>query len=211
MTGTGGMVTSHCASGVSGASAVPVTGSLRGLSVDAMVSDQRLVTSFLGPGASATSPYGQSFDVAGTTPEGAFVFRAPADVVTASFEGWAGAAAAEVGTYSPMGGFFVFELAFPIPSGVVCPSRFGNCGPLCASVGEAGICTPTNPRVRYSTLDEASSSGMAASADWQLQLDSVCPRPSNGTLINFETHGRLSATLVNETDASDTVEVNLDF
>jgi hypothetical protein len=203
--GTGVTVTGSCAGRAPGVSSVPVSGSVRGPSVDARLRERGTVTSFLGPGASATSAYSQSFDRTGSEPDGQFVVVAPADVVTASLVGWAGATAAEVGAYPRLGGFFVFEMAFPIPAGIVCSSPIGDCGPQCEGVGEAGVCMPRHPKVRYSASLEASSS------DWRLRLDSVCPQPISGTLINFETHGHLTATLVNEADASESVEVNLDF
>jgi hypothetical protein len=42
-------------------------------------------------------------------------------------------------------------------------------------------------------------------------LTSVCSHPISDTLVKFKTHGHLNATLINEADASDSVEVNFDF
>jgi len=58
------------------------------------------------------------------------------------------------------------------------------------------------------TMLRANSSG---EGEWLLQLTSVCSRPIADTPIRFKTHGHLSATLINDADASDSVEVELDF
>jgi hypothetical protein len=42
-------------------------------------------------------------------------------------------------------------------------------------------------------------------------LTSVCPHPVSGTLINYQTHGHLTATLIDEVDVSDSVAVNFEF
>ena len=208
---------SPCAGQTAGGSSLPVTGTIRGAGVDAVLSQTGLETTFIGPDAPASRTYAQSFgpgyDAAGK-PVDEFAFAKPSDVVTASFSGWAGATAAEVGSYRSQGcGAFVFEMAFPIPPGVACPSKFGPCGPQCEGVGEAGICQPALPKRRYRAWRETPCfpSGAAGAGEWQLELTSVCSQPIAETLINFKTHGHLNAILVNEADASDSVEVNLDF
>lgn len=210
-------VTGPCTIQTMTGSSVPVTGSIRGSRVDAVVRDNAMQTNFLGPGGSGSSAYAQSFSgTDGTNGSLAdeFVFRMPSDVVSASLSGWAGATAAEVGLYPTTGcGGFVFEMRLPIPSGVVCPLGFGNCGPDCEGGGEIGVCMPAQPKVRYRAVPggPCSSSGSSAAGDWQLMLASVCPHAVSDTLINFETHGHLTATLINEADASDSVAMNLDF
>jgi hypothetical protein len=205
--------------GVSGAcpgqgaqrSPTPVTGTLRGARVDAVVRDGGVETNFLGPGGSPTSEYAQSFSTANANGKAAdsFVFSLPTDVVTASLAGWVGATGAEVGSYAGVGcGGFTFEMSFPIPPGVVCPAMFGDCGPDCKPSGEAGICLPANPKVRYGN---ARSSPCLPVGDWHLELTSVCPRAASGSLVHFVTHGHVSTTLTNEADATDTVVMNLDF
>lgn len=196
-----------------------MTGTIRGAGVDAMLSATGLETTFIGPGGSASSPYVQSFDrgydAAGKLVD-EFGVALPSNVVTASFSGWAGATAAEVGSYRSQGcSQFVFEMAFPIPAGVVCPSQFGPCGSQCEPVGELAICQPAHPKLRYRASREAPCSPNGAAGEgegeWLLELTSVCSHPISDSLIRFKTHGHLSATLINEADASDGVEVNLDF
>jgi len=194
-----------------------VTGTIRGAGVDAALNATGLVTTFVGPGGSASSPYLQSFerghDAAGKLVD-EFGFAVPSDVVTASFSGWAGATAAEVGSYRSQGCTgFAFEMAFPIPDGTVCPAPYAPCGPQCEPVGELAICQPARRKRRYRASREAPCipSGVAGEGEWLLDLTSVCAQPISDTLIRFKTHGHLHATLINEADASDSVEVNLDF
>ena len=194
-----------------------VTGTIRGAGVDAVLNEAGFETTFLGPQEPGPILYSQSFgggyDAAGKSVD-EFAFAMPSDVVTASFSGWAGATAAEVGSYRSQGWTgFVFEMAFPIPAGIVCPVRFGPCGSQCEPVGEAGICRPAYPKLRYRAWREASSfpSEVAGEGEWQLELTSVCSLPLSETFVRFKTHGHLNATLINEADASDSVEVKLDF
>jgi hypothetical protein len=194
-----------------------VAGTIRGAGVDAVLNEAGFETTFLGPQEPGPILYSQSFgggyDAAGKSVD-EFAFAMPSDVVTASFSGWAGATAAEVGSYRSQGWTgFVFEMAFPIPAGVVCPVRFGPCGAQCEPVGEAGICQPAYPKLRYRAWREASSfpSEVAGEGEWQLELTSVCSLPISETFVKFKTHGHLNATLINEADASDSVEVRLDF
>ena len=193
-----------------------VAGTIRGAGVDAVLNETGFETAFLGPQEPGPILYSQSFagdyDAAGTSVDG-FRFAMPSDVVTASFSGGARATAAEVGSYVSQGcAGFVFEMAFPIPAGVVCP-EFGPCGSQCKPHGEAGICEPAHPKLRYRARREANCfpNGAAGEGEWQLELTSVCSHPGPETLVRFKTHGHLNATLVNEADGSDRVEVNLDF
>jgi len=206
-----------CVGETAAGSSLSVTGTVRGPGVDAVLSERGLETTFIGPEGSAPISYSQSFgrgyDAAGNLVD-EFGFAMPSDVVTASFSGWAGATAAEVGSYRSQGCTgFVLEMVFPIPAGLVCPAKFAPCGPQCDPAGELAICLPAHRKVRYRAWREAPCfpSGAAGEGEWQLEVTSVCSQPIPNTFINFKTHGHLSATLVNEADASDRVEVNLDF
>jgi hypothetical protein len=208
---------SPCAGQTAVGPSLSVTGTIRGARVDAMLSETGLETTFIGPEGSGSIPYAQRFH-RGSNAAGTFVdefgFALPSDVVTASFSGWAGAMAAEVGSYRSQGcGGFVFEMAFPLPAGIVCPSRFGNCRPDCEPHGEAGVCEPAHPKVRYRASRETDcfTSEPAGKGEWELELTSVCSQRIPDTLVWFKTHGHLKATLINDADASDSVEVNLDF
>jgi hypothetical protein len=150
-----------------------VTGTIRGAGVDATLSETGLVTTF-GSDGSASSNYAQSFepdyDAAGKLVD-EFTFATPSQVVSASFSGWAGATAAAVGSYRSQGcGAFVFEMAFPIPAGIVCPSKYGPCGSQCEGVGELAICQPAHPTRRYRAWREAPCfpPGAGGEGEWQL-------------------------------------------
>lgn len=214
MAGTAAGSSGACASEATGPSSTAVTGSVRG-SVDGVLLEGGVTTRFLGPGSSAFSDYAQSFEAgvdAGGKLVNAFELRIPSDRVTASFTGLAGAAASELGVYSELDcGWFRFEMTFPVPDGIVCPSFIGNCRPDCEPSGEAGVCMPAAPKVRYAAESACSDGAASARGSWQLELTSICPLPASGTLLNFQTHGRLTATLVNELDAADTIELELEF
>jgi|SRR5688572_28707968 hypothetical protein len=209
---TGGAESGSCASQPVQAASNPVSGTVRGPWIDAVLRENGLRTHFLGPGGSAFSAYSQSFERvvdAGGAVADEFAVRMPSDVVTASLTGWAGTAASEVGAYSELDcGWFSFEMTFPVPDGIVCPSQFANCRPDCEPSGELGLCVPASPKVRYTAVSACEAS---AHGNWQLELTSVCPHPVSGTLINYQTHGQLTATLINELDASDRVAVNFEF
>jgi hypothetical protein len=197
---------------------IPVQGTVRGPRVDAVLCDNGVGTIFLGAGAAAGSSYTQGLDT--TTTESSeplpddFLFSMPSDVAFASLSGWVGATTAQIGAYSSGEncGWLALELSFQIPSGVVCPRFPEPCGPDCEGEGEAGVCRPAHPTWRYT----ASSGSQCGSFDdprgqWQLTLTSVSPHVVPGTLINYSTHGRLTATLVNEREPSDTVVLDLEF
>jgi hypothetical protein len=196
---------------------VAVRGTIRGSGVDAVLCRDGVGTVFLGPGGSAQSPYVQVLETTteSTDPvQDGFLFSAPDDVIFASLSGSAGATTSEPGTYrsADNGGWFALELSFPIPPGIVCPPFPEPCGPDCEGEGEAGVCRPSHPKWRYSA--SGSDSGSAEEAPrgtWELTLTSVSPHIVTGTLINHSTHGRLTAALVNDLEASDTVELDLEF
>ncbi len=191
-----------------------VSGTVRGAWVDAVILENQLTSVFLGP-QSGFREYSQTFRRASDGAGGArgdLEFRAPSDVVTASLTGWVGADAAEVGSYSERDcGSLTFEMAFPIPPGIVCPSEPGRCGPDCEPYGELGLCVPASPKVRFEAESVCDEGAPPARGSWQLELSSVCPEPSPAPFVHFRTHGHLTATLLNETDPSDSVELSLDF
>jgi len=204
-------------SGTPYSNVIPVHGTLRGSRVDAVLCDNGVSTRFLGPQATAGRPYTQALETTRELSEpfpDDFLFSMPTDVLFASLSGWVGVTTAETGAYSSPEdcGWLVLELSFPIPSGVVCPPYPEPCGPACEGSGEAGVCRPAHPTWRYT----ASSGSECGSADdphgqWELTLISVLPHVVPGTLINYLTHGQLTATLVNESEPSDTVVMDLEF
>jgi len=195
-----------------------VSGTIRGSRLDAVVRDRTMRAALLGPAEAPLSGYQQSFD-AFASPDGRlhdpFVVNDPPEVISNSLRGYAGLAAAAVGTYSPSSngcGYFVFEEQLPSPPGVACSRQLAPCDPQCMPSGEVGICVPREPIVRYRAVAApcVQANGPAA-GDWQLTLTSVCPNALADTGIMFESHGHLTATLVNDDDATDTVVMNLDF
>jgi hypothetical protein len=204
-----------CTSQVVDASEIPVRGSIRGSKVDGVISDNGVTTTFLGP--EGTPPYAQSFfssvESSGN-PASDFLLAMPADVSSASFSGYAGTTNPEVGTYDSdtnCGGL-TFEVSLPIPPGVICQTPYGPCDPGCEpSGGEMLLCEPAHPKLRYIAWPPCGSLEGPPKGDWQLTLTSVCPHVVPGTLINYQTHGHLTATLVNDVDPSDNVVLNFDF
>jgi hypothetical protein len=197
---------------------VPVHGSIRGPKVDGVVCDNGLGTVFLGPEDTAVSSYGQSFDTtydSNSSSAHDFLFDMPADVSWASLSGWTGATSPVVGTYDSATncGWLKFDVTLPIPPGVVCPNMYGPCGPDCEGEGEMFVCVPAHPTLFYIALPAAQCTAYQdpPQGDWQLTLTSVSPHVVPGTLVNYLTHGHLTATLVNEADPSDSVVLNLDF
>ena len=216
---TDGAPPARCtAQAVIASSDVPVHGSIRGPKVDGVVCDNGLGTNFLGPGDTAFSSYGQSFLStvdSRSFPADDFLFDMPADVYSASLSGWTGATSPEVGTYDSATncGWLKFQVSLPIPPGVICPTVYGPCGPDCEGEGEMGICVPAHPTLFYIALPAAQCGPYQdpPKGDWQLALTSVSPHVVPGTLINYLTHGHLTATLVNDADPSDSIVLNLDF
>jgi hypothetical protein len=198
---------------------IPMHGSISGPKVDGVVCDNGLLTAFLGPEGSAASSYGQSFSTTNDTSGSIacnLLLDMPADVSSAFLSGWTSTTTPAVGTYDSDTncGSIVFEVSLPIPPGVFCPTMYGPCEPGCEpSGGEMLICEPAHPKWRYSAQSAAQcgSYQYPPRGDWQLTLTSVCPHVVPGTLINYQTHGHLTATLVNDADPSDSVVLNFDF
>ncbi|HJX63415.1 MAG TPA: hypothetical protein VJ860_05615 [Polyangia bacterium] len=196
---------------------IPMHGSISGPKFNGVVSDNGVVTAFLG--TQGVPPYTQWFssarDASGDLADD-FLFDMPADVSSASLSGGVDMTTPEVGTYDSDTncGSMVFEVSLPIPPGVFCPTRYGPCEPGCEPSGaEMLICEPAHPKLRYSAQSAAQcgSYQYPPRGDWQLTLTSVCPYVVSGTLINYQTHGHLTARFVNDADPSDSVVLNLDF
>jgi len=195
-----------------------VSGTFHGSKLDGVVCENGLGTDFLSPGPAARPVYTQSFSMP-SSPAGDrltnFQFNLPSEVSAAFFQAGIDTAFAAVGAYSSdqQCGSIRFEVQLPIPPGVFCPTLFGPCDPGCEGYGEMAICQPGHPRLIYLARTGAScaTSQDIGIGDWRLTLASVVPHVVPGTLINYQTHGHLSATLVSEADSSDTVAVELDF
>ena len=214
-----------CANQVLDSELFPVRGTVRGPRVDAEVCDNGLGTFFLGPMDYGAIPYDQEFFTTGgypgAVPPGSdgpgvygFLLRAPADALSADLSGDTGASAPEVGTYDSATncGSLNFDVTLPIPPGVVCTSIYGPCDPGCQGYGEDFICGPTPAMMRYQARSAACGSTQdPPQGDWQLTVASVSPLAVPNGYQHFQTHGHLTATLVNQDDPSDSVVLNLDF
>lgn len=215
-----------CANQLLNFTTFPVHGSVRGTKVDGTVCDNGLGTFFLGPEDSGLTPYDQDFftttassgavpDASGAGGAYGFVLAGPADAVSAELSGFAGVQAAAAGTYGSTTncGWFDFEVTLPIPPGVVCNARYSPCDPGCEGVGEAFICEPARAKLKYRGRSAAICQAQQepAQGDWQLTITSVTPLDSPDGYQHFQTHGELTATLVNQGDASDSVVLDLDF
>jgi len=195
----------------------PVHGTIRGPGVEAVICDNGVGTFFLGSGEGPGS-YQQALYTAlelGATSPGDFSFSMPTNLAYAALDGYAGASTAAIGVYSSSDacGWFRLVLTFPIPPDVACPSLLGPCDPGCAPTnGEMALCEPAHPRRFYKALPSFRCAlGDPPLGEWQLTLTSVSPNPSPSGANYYLTHGRLTATLINETDPSDTVQLDLEF
>ncbi len=219
----------QCATQVLDSVLFPVGGTVHGPRVDGVVCDNGLGTSFNGPeDVSFDPPYLEDFYTTtvytGAVPRNSnapgaygFLIRAPADALSADLSGWTGASAPTVGSYDSTRncGGLDFNVTLPVPPGVVCTSVHGPCDPGCELVGyEFATCEPANAHLHYLARSVASCGAYAdqpAQGDWQLTVTSVSPLAVPMRYWNFKTHGHLTATLVNQADASDKVLLNLDF
>jgi hypothetical protein len=215
-----------CAKQVLDSLLFPVRGTVRGPKVDGEVCDHGLGTFFLGPEDYLVTPYNQDFytttQISGAVPYGSngpgvygFLLRAPADAYSASLSGSAGASAPAVGTYDSTTncGWLDFEVTLPVPPGVVCTSPYGPCDPGCEGVGEMVICEPAPAKMRYRARSAATCGAYQdpPQGDWQLTVTSVSPLAVPDGYLHFQTHGHLTATLINQDDPSDSVVLDLDF
>jgi hypothetical protein len=221
-----GTLARRCAEQTVGSSLVPVRGTVRGPKVEGEICDNGVGTFFLGPN-DIDHTYDQDFDTntwldAPYSPTGydsslvyGFFIRAPADAESAVLVGSVGAVAAEVGTYDSKTncGSLDFEVTLPIPPGVVCTTEFGPCDPGCEGSGEMWVCLPANAKLHYAARPSAACSTRQdpAQGSWVLTLTSVSPYITGNGYKHHDTHGNLTATLVNQADPSDSVVLNLDF
>jgi hypothetical protein len=204
----------------------PVRGTVRGPRVDAEVCDNGLGTFFLGPEDYLVTPYNQDFfttsEYGGAVPPGSygpgfygFLLRAPADALSANLSGGTGASAPVVGAYDSATncGWLEFDVTLPVPPGVVCTKPYGPCDPGCEGVGEMVICEPARAMMHYRAASAAicGSNQYPPQGDWQLAVASVSPLAVPNGYQHHQTHGHLTATLVNQDDPSDSVVLNLDF
>jgi hypothetical protein len=221
----------QCANQVLDSLTIPVHGTVRGPKVDAEVCDNGLGTSFLGPQDTSPqdtslAPYAQGYStttaitgdvLAGSDGPGVygFLLRAPADALFANLSGWTGASASAAGTYDSTTncGWLDFDVTLPVPPDVVCTTQFGPCDPGCTGVGEMAVCEPANAMLHYQARPSATcqTNQDPPVGDWQLTITSVSPLAISNGYQHFQTHGHLTATLVNQADASDSVALNLDF
>ena len=216
----------QCANQVLDSRLVPVRGTVRGPRVEAEVCGNGLGTSFLGPEDYLVTPYNQDFFTTsvygGAVPPGSygpgfygFLLRAPADALSADLSGSTGASAPEVGTYDSATscGSLDFDVTLPVPPGVVCTTPYGPCDPGCKGSGEMAICEPAPAMMYYRAASAAAcgSNQYPPQGDWQLTIASVSPLAVPDGYQHFQTHGHLTATLVNQDDPSDSVVLNLDF
>jgi hypothetical protein len=104
-------------------------------------------------------------------------------------------------------------VTLPIPPDVFCATEFGPCDPGCQGAGELMVCSPANPKLRYSARPSAvcGTSRDPAVGGWVLTLTSVSPYIAGSGYKHHENHGNLTATLINQADPSDSVVLNLDF
>ena len=205
----------------------PVSGTVHGPKVDAVICNNGLGTYFLGSSGDYSPPLDDyecfmTTDYTGAVPRNSdgpgfygFLLRAPADALSADLSGSTGASAPAVGTYDSATncGSLDFTVTLPVPPGVVCTTQFGPCDPGCIGVGEMFVCEPANAYLQYraGTAAACGSNQVPPQGDWQLTITSVSPLAVPNGNQHFQTHGHLTATLVNQDDPSDSVVLNLDF
>lgn len=202
---------------------VPVYGTVNGPNVEAEVCRHGLSTYFLGP-QEPDSRYSQSFmtsinrevhTTSSDLPSYGFLIRTPTNAQVAFLTGWVGATAAEVGVYNSADhcGWLNFEVILPIPTSVSCPTRFAPCDPGCEGYGEMWVCIPAHQTLRYIARPAATCEMNQdwAKGNWSLTLTSVSPYIVRSGYHHHETHGHLTATLINEADPEDHVKLDLSF
>lgn len=205
---------------------IPVRGTVRGPTVEGEVCANGVGTFFLGP-EDTNHNYDQDFFTntwldAPYSPTGydssqvyGFLITKPADALWAVLTGWTGATAAEVGAYDSATncGYLDFEVTLPVPPDVFCTKELAPCDPGCEGVGEMWVCEPANPILHYWARPSAvcGTNQDPAVGSWVLTLTAVSPYIPGDGYKHHETHGNLTATLVNQADPSDSVVLSLDF
>jgi hypothetical protein len=211
---------SGCAPQSLQSSLFPVRVTVRGPKVEAETCKNGVGTDFFGP-SDRVPPNSQDFfttaapvGYAGSQFYG-FLMRAPADALSGVLRGTVGASAAEVGAFDSATncGWLDFEVTLPVPPDVFCSTTYGPCDPGCEGHGEMFICEPANARLLYSARPSAACAiGQdPAVGSWVLTLTSVSAYIPGEGYGHYDTHGNLTATLVNQADATDSVVLNLDF
>jgi hypothetical protein len=214
----------HCAEQTVHPLLMPVWGTVRGPTVEGEVCDNGVGTYFLGPEDHA---YDQDFFTntwldAPYSPTGydrsqiyGFRIRKPANAVSAQLWGGVYASAAEVGTYDSATncGYLDFEVTLPVPPGVICTAEFPPCDPGCEGVGEMWVCMPAPGRLHYSARPSAvcGTDQDPPRGSWVLTETWVSDYIPHDGFLHHQTHGNLTATLVNLADPTDSVVLNLDF
>jgi hypothetical protein len=198
----------------------PVSGTIRGPRLDGELCEQGLGTFFLGPD-DLDRTYNQIFyttktySVHDSALVYGFLFREPADAQGGDLSGDLDVPAAATGTYDSTTdcGLLDFVVTLPIPPDVVCTTEFHPCDPGCEGYGEMWVCKPAHATLHYAARSSATCAADQdpAQGNWQLTLTSVSPYIERTGYKHHETHGHLSATLVNQADPSDSVVVELDF
>jgi hypothetical protein len=195
---------------------IPGHGTFTGPNVDVLVCDGGIIVQHYGTTHFAT-PYVQSFDN-NVVASGSFSIREPQNVQGADFTTLLGMNSNTTGTYTSAEtcGNVILCFYFPIPAGLDCSTHAGfECPPGCELVGPSFdlTCMPMQPEICYSAQG---SSNCYETQDpvgsWQLTLTSISPAPVlSGFVSWYLTHGSLTATMVSEHDASDTVSLSLEF
>ena len=214
------MPASGCAPQSLQSSLFPVRGTVRGPKVEAEACKNGVGTDFFGP-SDRVPPNSQDFfttaapvGYAGSQFYG-FLMYVPADALSGVLRGTVGASAAGVGAFDSATncGWLDFEVTLPVPPDVFCSTTYGPCDPGCEGHGEMFICEPANARLRYSARPSAAcATGQdPAVGSWVLTLTSVSAYMPGEGYAHYDTHGNLTATLVNQVDPTDSVVLNLDF
>jgi hypothetical protein len=193
----------------------PAHGTFAGPNVDILVCDGG-VHGYLFVPTGSTSPYIESFDDNLTVASSArFSIRQPQNVESVDFLALFGVSSLNPGTYTSAQtcGSVGLCLSFPIPAGLDCSTDAGfDCPPGCQLVGPsfALTCMPVQPTTCY--IAQGSSDCVFDTQPpmgaWQLTLTSIA---LFSKATGYVTHGSLTATMVNDQDATDTFSLSLEF
>ena len=197
---------------------VPGHGTFTGPNVDVLVCDGGIIVQHFGT-THFTTPYVQWFenniDVAAS---GSFSVRKPQNVQGAGFTALLGMNSNAAGTYTSAEtcGNVIVCFYFPIPAGLDCSTDAGfECPPGCELVGPSFdlTCMPMQPEICYSAQGSSNcDETQDPVGSWQLTLTSISPAPVlSGSVSWYLSHGSLTATMVSDHDASDTVSLSLGF
>ena len=197
---------------------VPGHGTFTGPNVDVLVCEGGIIVQHFGT-THFTTPYVQWFenniDVAAS---GSFSVRKPQNVQGAGFTALLEMNSNAAGTYTSAEtcGNVIVCFYFPIPAGLDCSTDAGfECPPGCELVGPSFdlTCMPMQPEICYSAQGSSNcDETQDPVGSWQLTLTSISPAPVlSGSVSWYLSHGSLTATMVSDHDASDTVSLSLGF